>query len=141
MNNYFVKSALQYLTGLTKYDQITAGPVALNTSWVDLHSELDTDQYFKISSLQLSISGGSPTNAVFRIVAAPKGTPLGDTEKIFPYPPEADIESGKLLNLKNELLIPNDHDWKIQIKADTSDSASVTLDFASVITTNVVNHF
>ena len=53
----------------TEFDNLSGSPVALSSaSWVTIHTESSIADGFKITAINITISGGSPTNPVLRIL-------------------------------------------------------------------------
>jgi len=144
MNNYFVTRALQYLTGLTKFMQLTSSPIPLTTeTWTTIYQSTDTDSFMKFSAFSISLVSGNLSSPVMRILAAPKTETLDQAQdsihKVFPFDEDIAVQLGRNYNLKEELNIPTDHKFQIQVKATVPSAASVQLDYLSVVSTNVVD--
>lgn len=140
MNDAFLRQRVNSLTGLTKYDQLTASAVAISTinTWTDIYSNTDTAEHTILWCYQISLS--APGTGMLRILAKDADNPaaLDHTDKIFPFGAEVDIISGAPEYLHMPLQIPKNHKFSIQAKVSVA--MSVTLDYFSIVKVPTYNH-
>ena len=142
MSDYLIREKLQTLTGLTKYSQEKVlVPVALaDDTWVDVMTLTNTEVHRIFCAYQLTLTGDPVTLPVLRFLAAPTGTTLDDSTKVFPFGDEIEFISGissSAINIPVQL--PVSHDFKLQVKVQGT-GALVSLDSLSVIQVPTLNH-
>lgn len=144
MNDLYVRSGINTLTGLTTLSQEVGVPtdLTLNT-WVSIYAIPNTPEHIILKAYKVSL-GADVDSAEFRIVAAPSDAPGTATDgtgsKTFPFGDSTAVLSNVDMVLDFPLQVPKNHELFLQVKAQGAGvDFSAMLEYLSVINIPTLN--